>query len=154
MKITRLVLIAAITILFFESNAQMADTKVLGLNEATRIAEAAHKRAMQDNWNVAIAVIDAGGHLVFFRRMDGTQTGSIEVALQKAKTALFYKRPTKVFEDRVAAGGLNVLNLPDMMPFEGGLPIIHNGQVIGAIGVSGVTAQQDGVIAQAGVNAL
>jgi glc operon protein GlcG len=109
---------------------------------------------MEDNWTVVITIIDAGGHPILLRRVDGTQIGSIEIALQKAKTAVFYKRPTKAFQDGVAAGNNGILNLPNVLPFEGGLPIMHDGAVIGGIGVSGVTAAQDGIIAQAGIDAL
>lgn len=135
-------------------NAQTEQARVLGLEDAARMVNAARERALKDNWNVAIAVVDAGGHLIYLKRMDGTQIASIEIAVRKAKTSLFYKRPTKVFQDRVAEGNVSLLNIPDMLPFEGGLPIIYNGKVIGAIGVSGVTAQQDGIIAQAGLEAL
>ncbi len=149
--------IALISIISFLSvglNAQMADVKLLGLEDAKRVANAAHERAQRDNWNVAISVVDAGGHLIYFKKMDGTQLASIEVSIEKATTALFYKRPTKVFQDGLAGGNTALLSLPDFQAFEGGLPIEHNGHIIGAIGVSGVTPQQDGIIAQAGLDAL
>jgi glc operon protein GlcG len=133
---------------------QSADTKALTLDNAKRIADAAELRAHENNWTVAIVVVDAGGQLILFRKIDGTQAASIDIAVQKARTAAFYKRPTKIFQDRLAAGENAILSLPDMMPFEGGLPIIHNGTVAGAIGVSGVTAEQDGTIAAAGLEAL
>jgi len=98
--------------------------------------------------------VDDGGHLVYFERMDGVQTGSIQVAIQKAQTAAAFKRPTRVFEEAVAKGRTALVSLPGGMPFEGGVPITVDGQVIGAVGVSGVTAQQDGMVAQAGVDAL
>jgi len=124
------------------------------LEDAQRIVDAAEQRAREDNWNVVIAVVDGGGHLITLRRMDGVQTASIEIAIQKARTAAFYRRSTKIFQDRLSAGENGILSLPDMMPFEGGLPIVENGIIIGAIGVSGVTAEQDGIIAQAGFEAL
>lgn len=138
----------------FDSMSQMADAKVLGLAEAVKITDAAEKRARQDNWNVVIAIVDAGGHLISLKRMDGTQIGSVEVALKKAQAAVYFKRPTKVFQERVEAGAYGVMSLPNVIPVEGGLPIEHEGRIIGAIGVSGVTSEQDGIIAQAGISNL
>jgi glc operon protein GlcG len=129
-----------------------SDAYFLTLEQAQRIADAAEDRVRRDNWNVVIAIVDAGGHLVTLRRSDGVQTASIDIAIQKARTAAFYKRSTKIFQDRLSAGENAILSLPDMMPFEGGLPIVKNGIIIGAIGVSGVTAEQDGIIAQAGLD--
>jgi glc operon protein GlcG len=126
----------------------------LTLDDAKRIADAAEERARQNNWNVVITIVDGGGHLILLRRIDGVQTASIDIAIQKARTAVFYKRSTKIFQDRLSAGENAILSLPDMMPFEGGLPIVKDGIVIGAIGVSGVTAEQDGIIARAGVDGL
>ncbi len=134
--------------------AELATKKALTLEVAKQIAAASGRFASKNQWNVVIAIVDDGGHLVYFERMDGVQTGSIQVAIQKAKTAAAFKRPTKVFEEAVADGRTALLGLPGGMPFEGGVPITVEGQVIGAVGVSGVTAQQDGMIAQAGVDAL
>ena len=105
---------------------------------------------------MAVAVVDTGGHLVYFERMDGTQTGSAGVALDKAKSAVAFRRPTKVFEDVLAAGGagLRILTLSGVVAVEGGVPIVIGGKIVGAIGLSGGTAQQDGVAAKAGVDAL
>ncbi len=146
-----------LSILFIQpdfSYARQSDTKMLTLDDARRIADAAQLRAEQDNWTVVIAVVDEGGHLLLLRRLDGTQVGSVETAIKKAQTAVFYKRPTKAFQDGVAAGNVGILNLPNVLPFEGGIPIMHEGRAIGAIGVSGVTAQQDGIIGQAGLDSL
>lgn len=134
--------------------AQQTETRMLTLEDAKRIADAAEVRANQDNWTVVIAVVDEGGHLLLLRRVDGTQIGSIEVAIQKARSAVYYKRPTKAFQDGVTAGNVIIQNLPNALPFEGGIPIMYNERAVGGIGVSGVTAQQDGVIAQAGLDAL
>lgn len=134
--------------------AELATKKALTLEVAKQIAAASERFARKNQWNVVIAIVDDGGHLVYFERMDGVQTGSIQVAIQKAKTAAAFKRPTKVFEEAVAEGRTVLLGLPGGMPFEGGVPITAEGQVIGAVGVSGVTAQQDGMIAQAGVDAM
>ena len=132
--------------------AQLADKKALTLEAAKNIAKAAAAEARKNNWNVVIAIVDDGGHLVYLERMDGTQTGSIEVAIKKAQTAMSFKRPTKVFEEAVAGGRQVILALPGALPIEGGVPITVGGQMIGSIGVSGVTAPQDGQIAKAGVD--
>ncbi len=127
---------------------------ILTLSDAQRISNEAEKRAREDNWNVVIAILDAGGHLISLRKMDGTQVGSVEVAQAKAKTAVFFKRPTKVFQESVAAGNVHVLSLPNVTAVEGGLPIYIDGIVVGAIGISGVTSDQDGIIAAAGMKGL
>lgn len=128
----------------------------ISLAEALKVIEAAKVKATENNWPVAIAVVDGAGHLVAFHRLDNTQLGSIEVAIQKARTSALFRRPTKVFEDGLVTGGasLRVLKLPDALPIEGGLPIIHEGKIIGAIGVSGVKATEDGQVAAAGLEAL
>lgn len=128
--------------------------KSLSLEVARQVAAAAEKHARENQWNVCIAIVDDGGHLVYFQRMDGTQTGSVVVSQRKAQTAIAFKRPTKVFEDGVAGGRNALIALPGAVPLEGGIPLSVDGQMIGAIGISGVTAQQDGMIAQAGVEAL
>ncbi|MHC4189037.1 MAG: GlcG/HbpS family heme-binding protein [Planctomycetota bacterium] len=134
--------------------AELATKKALTLEVTKRIAAASGQFAQKNRWNVVIAIVDDGGHLVYFERMDGVQTGSIEVAIRKAQAAAAFKRPTRVFEEAVAKGRTVLVSLPGGMPFEGGVPITVDGQVIGAVGVSGVTAQQDGMVAQAGVDAL
>ena len=102
-----------------------------------------------------IAIVDEGGHLIYLQRMDETQIASVEIAPKKARTAAMFKRPSKVFEDRAnAAGGMNVLALPGVLPSEGGLPIAVDGKVIGGIGVSGVLSSQDGLVAKAGLEAM
>lgn len=134
--------------------AELATKKALTLAVAKEIAAACSQFAQKNRWNVVIAVVDDGGHLVYFERMDGVQTGSIEVAIRKAKTAVAFKRPTRLFEEAVAEGRTVLVALPGGMPFEGGVPISVADEIIGAVGVSGVTAQQDGMIAQAGIDAL
>jgi uncharacterized protein GlcG (DUF336 family) len=133
---------------------ELAAKKALTLGVAKQVATAAEKHARENQWNVCIAIVDDGGHLIYFQRMDGTQTASVVVSMEKAKTAISFKRPTKVFEEGVAGGRNALLALPGATPLEGGVPIVVDGQFLGAIGVSGVTAQQDGMIAQAGVDAL
>jgi len=134
--------------------AELATKKALTLAAAKEIAAAAEKEAAANNWNVVIAILDEGGHLLYLQRMDETQVGSVDVAIAKAQSAVKFKRPTKAFEDALAGGRQAILRLPGAMPVEGGLPLTVDGKVIGAIGVSGVTSQQDGQIAMAGQNAL
>lgn len=112
-----------------------------------------HAHAAENKWNVCVAILDDGGHLLYFERMDGVQLGSIEVSMRKAESALKFRRSTAAFADRIAAQP-QVMSLPGAFSFEGGLPIEVDGHVVGAIGVSGVTAQQDGMIAKAGLDAL
>lgn len=129
---------------------QLATKKALTLAITKKIAAAAEAFASQNDWNVVIAVVDDGGHLIYLQRMDGVQTGSIEVALGKAKSAAAFKRPGKVFSDAVEGGRNALIALPGALPFDGGVPIKVDGEVLGAIGVSGVTGEQDGMIADAG----
>src|SRR5215831_2069833 len=134
--------------------AQLADKKVMTLAEAKKIMAAAQADALKSNLTMAIAILDEGGHLLLFEKMDETQTGSVGVALSKARSAFLFKRPTKVFEDAVQGGRNVILALDGVLPIEGGVPLMAAGQVIGAIGVSGGTAQQDGAVAAAGVAVL
>jgi len=126
------------------------------LDAATKVLDAAQAEAAKNNWPVAISVVDGSDFLVAFRRIDNTRLGSIEVSLEKAKAAALFRRPTKVFEESIEKGsaGLRVLKLPGGLPIEGGLPIVVDGKVVGAVGVSGVTSQQDGEVAKAGAGAL
>lgn len=126
------------------------------LAEAKRVLAAAQAEALKNKWEVCIAIVDGGGHLVAFERMDTTQYGSVEVAQEKARTAAGFRRSTKAFQDVVAAGGegVRMLKLPGALPIEGGLPLIAGGKIVGAIGVSGVTSAQDGQIAAAGAASL
>ena len=127
----------------------------LTLADAQRVAAAARAKAVAEGWTVVIAVVDDGGHLVFFERADGTQKASCVVAVEKAKTAILFKRPTKALEDAVASGRTALLALPGATPIEGGLPLLSpEGHFVGAIGVSGVLSSQDGQVAAAGVAAL
>lgn len=128
----------------------------IALTAAKKVMAAAEAKAREEKWPVAIAIVDNAGLLVMFQRLENTQLGSVQVALEKAQTAALFRRPTKVFEERIAEGGVNLklLKLPGGLPMEGGLPIIVDGKVIGGIGVSGVTSTQDGMAAQAGLDAL
>lgn len=134
--------------------AQPATRQVLTLEIAKQVAAAASAEAAANKWTVVIAILDEGGNLMYLERADDTQIGSIQVAQEKARSAVGFKRPTKAFEDAVAGGRTAVLKLPGAMPVEGGIPLMLNGRVAGAIGVSGVTSQQDGQIAKAGADAL
>jgi len=136
------------------AQAQWGVKKTLTLEAAKKLAVLAEAEAIKNKWTMVVAIVDDGGNLVYLERMDNTQIGSIEVALQKAKTAIFFKRPTKEFEDRIAQGKTDILGVPGVVPIEGGIPIVIDGQYVGAIGVSGGTRQQDGVVAKAAIDAF
>ena len=127
----------------------------ISLDAAKKVMAAAEAEAMKNNWPMAIVILDSTGHPVMLHRLDNTQYGSIRVAEDKAQTALDFRRPSKVFEDLVAQGGLGMrtLGLRGATSIEGGFPIIVDGKIIGAIGASGGTAPQDGQVAKAGVDA-
>jgi glc operon protein GlcG len=126
------------------------------LEQAEKVMSAAIQEASKNNWMMAIAIVDIGGNLVLLKKMDNTQIGSINVAISKATTANNFKRPSKVLEDVVAGGGagLRILSIPGVVPVEGGELIMHNGKIIGAIGVSGASSAQDGQVARAGTGSL
>jgi glc operon protein GlcG len=127
----------------------------ISTDAAKKAAAAAVAEARKNNWAMAIAVVDTGGHLVYFERMQDTQVGSVEIAIEKAKTAALFRRATKTFQETLAGGGdgLRILGLTGAIPVEGGIPIIVDGKLIGAIGASGGSADQDGKTAQAGAAA-
>lgn len=153
-RMLSLIALAVFAALSMNANAQLADKKVLTLEAAKKIAAAAEAEARKNNWNVVIAVVDDGGHLVHLQRIDGTQTGSIDVAIGKARTSAAFKRPTKVF-DELAKTRPSITSIsPTAVLLEGGVPVVVGGQVVGAVGVSGVTSQQDAQIAEAGIAAL
>lgn len=126
------------------------------LEQAKKVMSAAEAEARKNNWPVVIAILDTGGQLVMLQRLDNTQWGSIDVAKDKARSAVAFRRPTKAFQDAVAQGGANLrlLNLTGASMLEGGVLIMADGKIIGSIGVSGVTGQQDAQIAQAGADSL
>lgn len=134
--------------------AQLAEKKALTLAAAQEVAAAAEATARENGWNVVIAIVDDAGILVYLQRLDGTQPGSVDIAQQKARSAAMFRRPTKAFADAVAQGAIAILSLSGAVAVEGGVPLTADGSVIGAIGVSGVTSQQDGIIAQAGADRL
>jgi glc operon protein GlcG len=143
-----------VALLFAHAGAQVVTRKALTLELAKSIALGAENEARKSNLTVVVTIVDDGANMVYLQRMDNTQIGSIDVAIQKAKTAISFKRPTKVYEDMVAGGRTAILGIPGVIPIEGGLPIVVDGQYIGAIGVSGGTAQQDGLVAAAALQVL
>jgi len=128
----------------------------IGLEAAKKVAASAVAEAVKNHWAMAIAVVDGAGDLVYFEKMDATQVGSVTVAVDKARSAARFKRPTKAFQDTLASGGdgLRVYGIRGAVPVEGGVPIVKDGRIVGAIGVSGGTSPQDGQCARAGVDAM
>ena len=127
----------------------------LGLEAAKKIMAAAEAEAVKNNWTMAIVILDSTGHMVMLHKLDNTQYGSLTAAEDKAHSAINFRRPSKVFEDLVAQGGIGLrsLALRGASPLEGGIPLIVDGKVVGAIGVSGATSVQDGQVAKAGADA-
>ncbi len=157
MKNFRLFLVIAMVCAFaapVAHSGELATKKALTLSITQEMVAAAEAYAIDKGWNVVIAVVDDGGHLVSLQRMDGAQIGSVEVAERKARSAIYFKRPTKAFDDGVAGGKTSLVALPGSLPFAGGLPIAADDQIIGGIGVSGVTSAQDAEIAQAALDLL
>jgi glc operon protein GlcG len=168
MRMTRLLSLVVVSVFLFASGPVCAQQPVappppqipygapISLEQAKKAVAAAEAESRKNNWNMVIAVLDTGGHLVMLARMDGVQLGSIGAAQDKAHSAVMYRRPTKVFQDLVAQGGANIrlLGLRGASVLEGGIPIIVGGQLIGAIGVSGHTSEQDAQVAKAGADAL
>ena len=152
MKSRSMLYAAAIAIACWSTGA-LAQVPQYGANvtleQARKAMAAAEAEARKNGWPVAIAIVDTAGHLVLFQKADNTQTASVMVAQDKAVSAAIYRRTTKVVQDGVAAGGagLRLLNLRGMSAVEGGIPLIVDGKIIGGIGVSGVTSDQDGVVA-------
>ncbi len=129
----------------------------LNNEQAKTIAAAALAEAKKNSWRMAIAIVGPDGALIYFEKMDGTQNASIKLAEAKARTSALFRRASKVFADQFAAGNTGFMSFPDdarPIASEGGIPIILNGKLVGAIGVSGGTGQQDGVVATAAVNAV
>jgi glc operon protein GlcG len=168
MRMTRLLSLVVVSVFLFASGPVCAQQPVappppqipygapISLEQAKKAVAAAEAESRKNNWNMVIAVLDTGGHLIMLERMDGVQLGSIGAAQDKAYSAVMYRRPTKVFQDLVAQGGANIrlLGLRGASVLEGGIPIIVDGKLIGAIGVSGHTSEQDAQVAKAGADAL
>jgi glc operon protein GlcG len=170
MKIHRLLSVAALVVLFTVAavSAQQPTTPApaapappadygtpISLEQAKKVMAGAEAEAKKNKWNVVIAILDSGGQLVMLQRLDGAQWGSVDIAREKAKSAVALRRPTKALQDLIAQGGANLrlLNIGYSV-LEGGIPIVVSGKIIGGVGVSGVTSQQDAQIAQAGIDAL
>jgi glc operon protein GlcG len=150
----RFVLLGALAATLASSAAAQTTTKnVISLAAAERIADAAQTEAQRRGATVVIVVVDDGGYPIVLRRLNDTQVASVDVGIGKARTAAIFRRPSKVFEDQVRNGRVAALALPGATPLQGGVPIELNGKVIGAIGVSGNTPQEDEDIALAGAGA-
>ncbi len=132
----------------------LTEKPALTLAAAKKIIAAAEAEALKHAWPVVIAVVDDGGNLLCLERLDNAQFGSVGIAIQKAKAAIAFKRPTKAWEELLAAGQHRVLGLPGVLPSEGGVPLMWKDHIVGAIGVSGVKASEDGQIARAGAVVL
>lgn len=133
---------------------QLPTKPVLTLNVAKQIAAAAEAEAIKNSWPVAVSIVDPGGQLIYFQKIDDTQIGSVEVSIAKARCTALFKRPSKALADVVTGGNVGMMSLPGSIPVEGGVPLYVDSQIVGAIGISGVMSNQDGIVAQAGVAAL
>ena len=157
MKRSLLFAAAVVFVSALSANAQtMSYGPSITLDAAKKVAAPAIAEARKNQLTMVVAIVDTAGDLVYFERMDDTQVGSVNVALGKARSAARFKRPTKAFQDALAAGGegLRILALEGAVPVDGGVPLVMGGKIVGAIGVSGGTSAQDGQVAAAGVAAL
>lgn len=143
---------------FLQMEAQMPNPygPPISLENAKKAAAAAQAEAVKNNWKMAVAVVDPNGTLIYYEKADNTQIGSANVAVDKARSAALFKRPTKAFQDALAAGGagMRILGLQGAVPVEGGVPLVSDGKIIGAIGVSGAASDQDGQCANAGAGVI
>ena len=146
----RILALSGTLLLSLNAHAQLLDKKTLSLDAANKIVAGAIAEAKSNNWVVDIAIVDEGGHLLSFQRMDGASIGAIDTAIGKARTASLFRRPTKVLEE-AAKTRPAILTLPHGVLLQGGVPVVVNGQIVGAVGVGGVTSQQDEQIAEAGL---
>jgi uncharacterized protein GlcG (DUF336 family) len=128
----------------------------ISVDTAKKVAAPAIAEAAKNKWTVAVAIVDPAGVLVYYEKMDNTQIGSADIAIEKARTAARFKRPTKALQDALAAGGagMRILGLPGVVPVDGGIPLVMDGKIIGAIGVSGMASDQDAQCAKAGADSL
>ncbi len=161
MRMARLLSLLTATVLLFAAASASAQAPppygaAISFEQAKKVMAGAEAEARKNSWPVVIAIVDAGGNLVMLSRLDNAQWGSNEVAKDKARSAVAFRRPTKVFQDAIGQGGANLrlLNLSGASLLEGGIPIMVEGKIIGAVGVSGVTSQQDAQIGQAGIDAM
>jgi uncharacterized protein GlcG (DUF336 family) len=157
----KVVLVALFAMFALISSALVAQAPApygapIGVETAKKVAAVAVAEAKKNNWTMCIAIVDPGGNLVYFEKMDGAQTGSVNVSIDKAKSAALFKRPGKAFQDIVAAGGdgLRILQLQGAIPIDGGFPLVMDGKIVGAIGASGGTSDQDGMTGKAGADSV
>ena len=146
--------VASMLALSSAARAQLADAKVLTLQAAKAILAAAEAEAKKNNWNLSIAVVDAHGELLAFERMDDAAYTTVAIAQGKALTAARFKRPTKALDSSVTAGRVQLMAFPGLIPVEGGVPIMVNGKVLGAVGASGAASSQDAQVAKAGADVV
>jgi uncharacterized protein GlcG (DUF336 family) len=132
----------------------IGSTRFITLEGAKKMMTAAEAEARKNSWNVAIAIVDAGGNLILFQKIDGAQTASCNIAVAKARTAVNFKRPSKAMEELITGGRLGFLAVDGLLPLQGGLPVVWEGKVIGAVGVSGVKSSEDEQIAEEAIAAL
>ena len=157
MKLSHILTVVAVAASATITYAQtMSYGTPISVDAAKKVAAPALAEARKNTWAMAVAIVDPSGDLVYFEKMDDTQVGSVDVAISKARSAARFKRPTKAFQDALAAGGegLRILALQGAVPVDGGVPLVMGGKIVGAIGVSGGTSTQDGQVAAAGVAAL
>ena len=163
MRKARLLSLAVGTALLFTAAAASAQTPApppnygapISLEQAKKIMAGAEAEAKKNSWPVVIAILDSGGQLVMLQRLDNAQWGSVDIAKEKARSAVALRRPTKALQDAIAQGGANLRLLSiGFSVLEGGIPIAVDGKIVGSVGVSGATSQQDAQIAQAGIDAL
>jgi uncharacterized protein GlcG (DUF336 family) len=154
--IAAMIAIGGVAIAQAQTQAPMPYGANVSLENAKKVAAPALAEAEKNHWNMAVAIVDTSGNLVYYEKMDNTQLGSANVAIDKARSAALYKRPTKAFQDALAGGGdgLRVLKLKDAVPIEGGIPLVMDGKIVGAIGVSGAASAQDAQCAKAGADVL
>jgi glc operon protein GlcG len=157
----KVVLVSILALFAFVSTTLVAQAPTqygapISIENAKKVAAAAIAEAKKNNWTMCIAIVDPGGNLVYLEKMDGTQTGSVSVSIDKARSAALFKRPGKAFQDTLAAGGdgLRLLQLQGAIPIDGSFPLIMEGKIVGAIGASGGTSDQDGVAGKAGAAAV
>jgi len=153
----RSLLAVALTLLSLAASAQTPPPYGLSISidQAKKAMVAAEAEARKNNWQVVISIVDTGGYLVMLQRLEA-QNASVDIAIGKARTAVNFRRPSKALEDSLAANGsaLRILAVPGVTPLQGGLPIVVDGKIIGGIGVSGVLASQDEMVAKAGLDSL
>jgi len=158
LRILKFSLVSTLALCSIASLAQMPNPYGANINleAAKKAAAPSLAEARKNNWTMVVAIVDAAGDLVYYEKMDNTQLGSSKVAIDKARTAARFKRPTKAFQDALAAGGagLRILGLDGVTPVEGGIPLVSDGKIVGAIGVSGDTSDHDGVCAKAAADSF